>query len=124
MDDYDYDDEQCMYHTCIDELVEEINRLVRIYYNNGNGYLKPWLQDGPRFDTNYLDKIEEYSSVIPKQEIPMIKKKGINLEKSILRWLDAKPDIPIGDLQYKIEQYIRKQFKEEDIKELFDSCSC
>ena len=54
----------------------------------------------------------------------MIKKKGINLEKSILQWLGAEPDIPIGDLQYKIEQYIRKQFKEEDLKDLFDSCSC
>jgi len=50
--------------------------------------------------------------------------KGVALEKSILRWLDAEPDIPVRELQYQIEQFIRKQFRKEDLKDLFEPCSC
>ena len=115
-------DDYCIYHKCIDELVDTVHRHVGMYCSNGNGYLKPWLQGGSHFDILYLNKMKEYIFVpLPNQ---VILAKGRALEKSIVRWLDAEPDIPVGELQYQIEQFIRKQFKKEDLKDLFEPCSC
>jgi hypothetical protein len=117
--------EDCMIHLCRDDIEEQINELVRIYHNDGNGYLKYWIGDESHFDEIYLEKIEEYSLIVLTDEmITMIKKKGRNLEKIIARWLDAEPITNIVPIQTRIREYIINQFNNIDLKDLFDDCSC
>ena len=119
------EDEDCMIHLCRDDIEEQINELVRIYHNDGNGYLKYWIGDESHFDEIYLEKIEEYSLIVLTDEmITMIKKKGRNLEKIIARWLDAEPITNIVPIQTRIREYIINQFNNRDLKDLFDDCCC
>ena len=119
------EDEDCMIHLCRDDIEEQINELVRIYHNDGNGYLKYWIGDESHFDEIYLEKIEEYSLIVLTDEmITMIKKKGRNLEKIIARWLDAEPVTNIVPIQTRIREYIRNQFNNRDLKDLFEECCC
>ena len=117
--------EDCMIHLCRDDIEEQINELVRIYHNDGNGYLKYWIGDESHFDEIYLEKIEEYSLIVLTDEmITMIKKKGRNLEKIIARWLDAEPITNIVPIQTRIREYIINQFNNRDLKDLFEECCC
>jgi hypothetical protein len=119
------EDEDCMIHLCRDDIEEQINELVRIYHNDGNGYLKYWIGDESHFDVIYLEKIEEYSLIVLTDEmIAMIKKKGRNLEKIIARWLDAEPITNIVPIQTRIREYIINQFNNRDLKDLFEECCC
>lgn len=119
------DEEYCMLHICRDEIEEQINDLVRIQYNGGNGFLKYWIGHESHFDEIYLEKIEEYSLMVLTDEmITMIKKKGRNLEKIIERWLYAEPVTTIVPIQTRIREYIINQFKKEELKDLFEECSC
>jgi tyrosine-protein phosphatase YwqE len=125
MDEEYRDEEYCMLHICRDEIEEQINELVRIYHNDGNGYLKYWIGDESHFDDIYLEKIEEYSLIVLTDEmITMIKKKGRNLEKIIERWLYAEPITNIVPIQSRIQEYIATQFNKEELKDLFDECTC
>ena len=53
------EDEYCIIHLCRDDIEEQINELVRIYHNNGKGYLECWIGHDSHFDEIYLEKIEE-----------------------------------------------------------------
>jgi len=119
------EDDYCMIHLCRDEIEEQINELVRIYHNDGNGYLKYWIGDESHFDIIYLEKIEEYSLIVLTDEmITMIKNKGRNLEKIIARWLDDEPITNIVPIQTRIREYIINQFNNRDFKDLFEECCC
>jgi len=59
-----------------------------------------------------------------KTLIRPFQKEGINLERIIERWLNANPTISFDELKDKITQYIKAQFKKEDLKEFFEDCSC
>jgi hypothetical protein len=119
------EDEYCIIHICRDEIEEQINKLVRIYHNDGNGFLKYWIGDESHFDRIYLEKIGQYSSVsLTNKMMTMIKKKGKKLEETITEWLYAEPITNIVPIQTRIREYIINQFNNKDLKDLFDDCSC
>ena len=119
------EDEYCIIHICRDEIEEQINELVRIYHNDGNGFLKYWIGDESHFDRIYLEKIGQYSSVsLTNKMMTMIKKKGKKLEETITEWLYAEPITNIVPIQTRIREYIINQFNNIDLKDLFDDCSC
>ena len=119
------EDEYCIIHICRDEIEEQINELVRIYHNDGNGFLKYWIGDESHFDRIYLEKIGQYSSVsLTNKMMTMIKKKGKKLEETITEWLYAEPITNIVPIQTRIREYIINQFNNKDLKDLFDDCSC
>ena len=116
-------EEPCSLHTCIDELTTTINEQLRIHYTIE--WFKYWLGDESYFDDLYFEKVEEYSyRPFSDQESSMIKQKGVNLERIIGRWLKANPAITLNDLEEKVTQYIKAQFKKEDLKQFFDDCEC
>jgi len=118
-----YQEEPCLFHICIDELTTAINEQIKIYYNIE--WFKYWLGDESHFDELYFEKVEEYSyRPLTDQEQALIKRKGINLERIIARWLNANPTISLDNLEDKITQYIKKEFKKEDLKAFFEECSC
>jgi hypothetical protein len=117
------EEEPCSLHMCIDELTTAITEDIQPHYVAG--WLKYWLGDESHFDNLYLEKVEEYSyRPLTDQEKVIIKRKGINLERIIERWLNANPTISIVDLVDKITQYIKAQFKKEDLQQYFDYCQC
>jgi hypothetical protein len=118
-----YEEEPCSIHLCIDELTSDINEQIRIYYTAD--YLKYWIGMDSFFNNLYFKKVEEYSyRPLTGQDENIIKRKGVNLERIIERWLNANPVISLDNLEDKITRYIRVQFKNEDLKEFFEECSC
>jgi hypothetical protein len=117
------EEEPCSLHICIDELTTTITEDIEPQY--AAGWLKYWLGDESHFDDLYLEKVEEYSyRPLTDQEGALIKRKGVNLERIIERWLNANPTTSFDELKDKITQYIKAQFKKEDLKKFFEDCSC
>jgi hypothetical protein len=118
-----YAEEPCSIHLCIDELTTTINEQIRIYFNIE--WFKYWLGDESHFDELYFEKVEEYSyRPLTDQDETIIKRKGINLERIIERWINANPTISLDDLEDKIAQHIKGQFKKEDLQQYFENCQC
>jgi hypothetical protein len=116
-------EDSCSLHECINDLTTQINEDIRVHHTAG--WLKYWVGADSYFDKLYFDKVEEYSyRPLTDQEEVFIKRKGVNLERIIDRWLNANPTISLEDIETSVEAYILKQFKKADLKDLFDDCSC
>lgn len=114
---------ECPYHICIDDIFSEVRDRLSEYYNTP--YLEYWLTGDSEFADLYLEKVNEYASTpLSDEDEECVQKKGKSLERTIDIWKKKDPTLSFDTTINKIEVYIKKQFKTEEMIQLFDDCIC
>jgi hypothetical protein len=115
--------EDCPYHMCIDNIFSEVRDRLSEYYNTP--YLEYWLMGETGFEELYIEKVNEYAAApLWGPNEARVEHKGRSLEVTIYLWKKKEPTLSFDAALKKLKTHIKTQFKSDEMRNIFDDCTC
>jgi nitrogen fixation protein len=114
---------ECNYHRILDILYDNVWERINDHYEWQ--FFWYWLGDESNLSRIYKESFEQVIGQLTPEQIVIVEKKGVNLEKAIGKWggkwntdhpdLPNDTNMPILCLMQKIREYIVYQLNKPDI---------